>query len=114
MNQSTLAAVLNTTNHTIETIEFGIDRTTTIGFEKPVSTSKNNLEIITYFTHEILKNGYLAGGLVAPSYAYNYKFIEKYLKEVEIVFGKIAICLKNNKFPLEGKIKHSTFKRLTG
>jgi glutamate-1-semialdehyde 2,1-aminomutase len=75
---------------------------------------KNNLEIITYFTQEMLKKGYLAGGLVATSYAYNYKIIEKYLKEVEIVFGKIAICLKNNKFPLEGKIKHSTFKRLTG
>ncbi len=75
---------------------------------------KNNLEIITYFTQEMLKKGYLAGGLVATSYAYNNKIIEKYLREVEIVFGKIAICLKNKRFPLEGEIKHSTFKRLTG
>ena len=55
MNQSTLAAVLNTTNHTIETIEFGIDRTTTIGFEKPISTSKNNLEIIQLAYYQVGK-----------------------------------------------------------
>ena len=55
MNQSTLCAVLNTTNHTIETIEFGIDRTTTIGFEKPISCSKTNLEIIQLAYYQIGK-----------------------------------------------------------
>lgn len=55
MNQSTLSAVLNSTNHTIETIEFGIDRTTTIGFEKPVSTSKDNLEIIQLAYYQVGK-----------------------------------------------------------
>jgi ATP-dependent Zn protease len=55
MNQSTLSAVLNKTNHTIETIEFGIDRTTTIGFEKPISTSKNNLEIIQLAYYQVGK-----------------------------------------------------------
>ena len=55
MNQSTLAAVLNTTNHTIETIEFGIDRTTTVGFEKPISVSKANLEIIQLAYYQVGK-----------------------------------------------------------
>jgi ATP-dependent Zn protease len=55
MNQSTLLAVLNSTTHTIETIEFGIDRTTTIGFEKPVSTSKDNLEIIQLAYYQVGK-----------------------------------------------------------
>jgi ATP-dependent Zn protease len=55
MNQSTLSAVLNTTNHTIETIEFGIDRTTTIGFEKPISVSKENLEIIQLAYYQVGK-----------------------------------------------------------
>ena len=55
MNQSTLAAVLNTTNHTIETIEFGIDRTTTIGFEKPISASKESLEIIQLAYYQVGK-----------------------------------------------------------
>jgi ATP-dependent Zn protease len=55
MNQSTLAAVLNSTNHTIETIEFGIDRTTTIGFEKPISASKDSLEIIQLAYYQVGK-----------------------------------------------------------
>jgi ATP-dependent Zn protease len=35
MNQSTLHAILKNSQHTIETIEYGIDRITTIGLEKP-------------------------------------------------------------------------------
>ena len=74
----------------------------------------NNLEILTYFTQEMLKKGFLAGGQVATSFAYNNKIINRYLKEADHVFSKIKICLKNGKFPLKGEIKHSTFKRLTG
>jgi ATP-dependent Zn protease len=38
MNQSTLHAILKNSHHTIETIEYGIDRITTIGLEKPQKT----------------------------------------------------------------------------
>ena len=69
---------------------------------------------MTYFTQEMLKKGFLAGGQVATSYAYNQKIINKYLKTVDIVFGNIRKCLEADKFPLMGEIKHSTFKRLTG
>ena len=72
------------------------------------------MEILTYFTQEMLKKGFLAGAQVATSYAYNNKIIKKYLKSVDIVFRKIHNCLKNGKFPLKGKIKHNTFRRLTG
>ena len=41
---------------------------------------------MTYFTQEMLKKGFLAGGQVATSYAYNQKIINKYLKTVDIVF----------------------------
>ena len=75
---------------------------------------QNNQEIMTYFTQEMLKKGFLAGAQVATSYAYNEKIIKKYLKNVDIVFGKIHKCLETGKFPLKGQIKHSTFKRLTG
>ncbi len=75
---------------------------------------KNSQEILTYFTQEMLKKGFLAGAQVATSYAYNNLIINKYLKEVNIVFCKIRKCLENGKFPLKGEIKHSTFKRLTG
>ena len=74
----------------------------------------NNQEIMTFFTQEMLKKGFLAGPQVATSYAYNQKIITKYLKSVDFVFSKINKCLDTGKFPLKGEIKHSTFKRLTG
>jgi ATP-dependent Zn protease len=43
MNQSSLRAIMIESSHTIETIEHGIDRITTIGFETPPQRSKNTL-----------------------------------------------------------------------
>jgi ATP-dependent Zn protease len=40
MNQSTLRAILTQSNHTVETIEHGIDRITTSGIEQPIVDSK--------------------------------------------------------------------------
>ena len=77
-------------------------------------TYPNNSEILTYFTQEMLKKNFLAGSQVATTHAYNNSIINKYLKEVDKVFKKISFCLKRNKFPLKGKVKHSTFRRLTG
>ena len=74
----------------------------------------NNSEILTYFTQEMLEKNFLAGSQVATTHAYNNSIINKYLKEVDKVFKKISLCLKRNKFPLKGKVKHSTFRRLTG
>ena len=74
----------------------------------------NNSEILTYFTQEMLKKNFLAGSQVTTTHAYNNKIINRYLREVDKVFKKINLCLKRQKFPLKGKIKHSTFKRLTG
>jgi len=47
MNQSSLNAIVKQTHHTIETIEYGIDRITTIGFDKPFNTRKNQLSVST-------------------------------------------------------------------
>ena len=74
----------------------------------------NNSEILTFFTQEMLKRGFLAGSQIATSYAYNNNIINRYLKEVDYVFGKIKISLKKGKFILKGGVKHATFKRLTG
>ena len=74
----------------------------------------NNPEVLTYFTQEMLKKNFLAGSQVATTNAYNDKIIDRYLNEVDKVFKKINLSLKKNKFILKGKIKHSTFKRLTG
>jgi hypothetical protein len=75
---------------------------------------KNNLEISTFFTQEMLKKNFLAGNLVAVTEAYNSNIIRKYQRECFYVFSKISkILKKKNKFPLKGPIKHSTFRRLT-
>ena len=57
--------------------------------------------------------GFLAGGQVATSFAYNNKIINRYLKEADHVFSKIKICLKWE-ISLKGEIKHSTLKDLQG
>ena len=62
----------------------------------------------------MLKVGYLASNTLATTNAYNEKIINDYLKEVEKVFKKIKIQLDSNKLKLDGKIKHSTFQRITG
>lgn len=45
MNQSALYAILQGTKHTLETIEYGIDRLTTIGFATPIKKDKFVLDV---------------------------------------------------------------------
>jgi len=76
---------------------------------------KNNLEISTYFTQEMLKKKFLASNLVSISSAHSLEIMKKYKKACLITFKKIsAILALKKKFPLKGPVKHSTFKRLTG
>ena len=60
------------------------------------------------------KDKYLMSDLMYTLKDINHTEQNKYLNAVDEVFGKIRFCLNNNKFPLKGEIKHSTFKRLTG
>jgi len=101
--------IKNATKHKIDISVSGLDTILYLKFNY-----KNNAEIVTFFTQEMLKRGYLAGSQVATSSAYNKNIINKYLKEVDKVFAKIRFFLEKGKFPLKGEIKHSTFKRLTG
>ena len=69
--------------------------------------------ISTYFTQEMLKEGFLATNSIYLSYAHKTKLINLYLKSFEKVFKKIS---KNkneiNKNLLSSK-KTADFKRLT-
>ena len=93
----------------INIIISGIDSIPSFKFEHP-----DNLKLSTIFTQEMLKVGYLASNTLATTNAYNEKIINDYLKEVDKVFKKIKIQLDSNKLKLDGKIKHSTFQRITG
>ena len=77
---------------------------------------QNNLVIQTFFTQEMLKKGFLAKTGTAVTYAYTDNILDKYFNAVNEVFGKINTALNNNNIEelLEGPVKHSTFKRLTG
>jgi len=72
--------------------------------------------IQTFYTQEMLKKGFLAGGAVYATYAYNEKIINAYLDTADKIFERIAKFTKESASIvslLEGPIKHSGFKRLT-
>jgi glutamate-1-semialdehyde aminotransferase len=93
----------------INIIISGIDSIPSFKFDH-----SDNLKLSTFFIQEMLKLGYLANNSLATSYAYNDKIINNYLKQVDKVFKKIKNQLALNKLKLDGKVKHSTFQRITG
>ncbi len=99
----------NAKKNNLKIIITGLDSIPNLKFDYP-----NNLEITTFFTQEMLKKGFLAGSLVTTSYCYNDAIINKYLKNVDLVFKKIRQSLNKKHFDLKNQIKHSTFQRLTG
>jgi glutamate-1-semialdehyde 2,1-aminomutase len=87
---------------------------------KPLITMKfgysdTNQEIITLFTQEMLKRGYLASTSVYVSIAHSKEIVEDYLKHVDSVFNVIskAISDQNVQSLLECSVKVDGFKRLT-
>ncbi len=58
---------------------------------------KKNEKIYTYFTDQMLKEGYLASNSIYLSYYHKKKDIKKYLIAVNKVFKKISIIVKNKK-----------------
>jgi glutamate-1-semialdehyde 2,1-aminomutase len=74
----------------------------------------NNSEILTFFTQEMLKKGFLTGSQIFISFKHKKNIIDKYLKAANNIFYKIHIFINKKKFPLKGQIKHTTFRRLTG
>jgi len=76
---------------------------------------ENPLVYKTYFTQEMLKEGFLAGPSVYASFAHKDETIELYLEACERVFEKIAEAIKDKKSILEyldGPVCHAGFERL--
>jgi glutamate-1-semialdehyde 2,1-aminomutase len=93
----------------LKIIVSGINSIPNFKFDHP-----ENLKISTFFIQEMLKFGFLANTTLATTNAYNKKIIDNYLKHVDKVFKKINIKLLSNNLILDGKVKHSTFQRITG
>lgn len=68
-----------------------------IGGFKPLihfSFEENHAVNIAYFTQEMLKKGFLAGGGFYAMYAHTENDVKKYEKAFDEVFGKLAVLIK--------------------
>ena len=76
---------------------------------------KESQALHTLFTQEMLGRGYLASKSVYVSYSHNEQNVERYMEDVDEVFGtlKKAISQNNVSKLLKGSIAHAGFKRLT-
>lgn len=76
---------------------------------------ENALEIKTLYTQEMLKRGYFASTSEYVSYAHNENIVNKYMNDVDEVFGLIKNAIDKHKVRdlLEGPVAHSGFQRLT-
>ena len=87
----------------------GIDSLPTFSFK-----TSNSDEIITYFTQEMLNEGFLAHGQCYPMISHTDSLIKKYKTACSKVFKKIAKIIKednsNFKKHLKGRVKFAKFK----
>ncbi|MBH44234.1 MAG: aminotransferase class III [Gammaproteobacteria bacterium] len=75
---------------------------------------KDSDRLMTYYTQEMLKVGYLAGSQIVMSSSHTQSIINQYIKAADEVFKSISKYISSNKkVPLKGAVKHNTFKRLT-
>ncbi len=73
----------------------------------------NALELSTYFNQEMLRQGFLTTSRLATSFSHSEKIIENYINACFETFKKISQIIKSDiSVPLEGPIRHDTFKRL--
>ena len=86
---------------------------------KPLITMKFdygnlNASIITLFTQEMLKRGYLAASSIYISYSHKNQIVDEYLKNVDEVFHILSDSIRNEDVinKLETRIKEEGFKRL--
>jgi len=76
---------------------------------------KNQLELNTLFTQEMLKRGYLASNTIYVSYSHKEEHLNNYFNNVDEVFSiiKQGIEKSNIKSLLDGPVANPEFKRVT-
>ncbi len=88
-----------------------------IGGFKPLihfSFEKNHAVNISYFTQEMLKRGFLAGGGFYAMYAHRLEDVEQYAEAADAVFGQLAKLIQTGEVErhLEGEPVSSGFARV--
>ena len=74
---------------------------------------KNNNELYTFFTREMLNNKILASNSIYVSYAHKKKDVIKYLKVCDKVFFKMKKFILSKKKIKKSYVRFSGFARLT-
>lgn len=76
---------------------------------------EKSMAVKTLFTQEMLRRGFLASNVIYITYAHKEFHIERYLKNVDVVFKILrkAILENNVEDLLNGPVSHQGFKRLT-
>ena len=73
---------------------------------------KNQNELYTFFTQEMLSLGFLATNSMTLSYAHDKKTINNYLNKLEKTFKKIKILIESkSKIPLRNVPRQTNFTR---
>ena len=87
---------------------------------KPLITMRfeygdDNNAIVTLFTQEMLKRGYLAATSVYVSLAHTDTIVDEYLDHVDGVFDLLSGCIRSGTVSkrLETRIRSDSFRRLT-
>ena len=97
--------------HELEISVVGIPPLITFKFDDDADAQA----LMTLFTQEMLKRGFLASKSVYVSYSHTYELISSYLENVDEVFGivKRSIDMHTTEKLLDGHVAHEGFKRLT-
>jgi glutamate-1-semialdehyde aminotransferase len=96
--------------HHVDIVVSGIDPLSHFNF-----VATNNLALKTFFIQEMLKRGFLASNAFYASYAHSDEVIERYICEVDVVFGEIEKLISKGieiEKCLKGPVCHSGFERL--
>lgn len=75
---------------------------------------KDPLVVKTVFTQEMLSRGFLASTVIYLTLAHDCLIIKKYIRQADLVFGAIALAVKERRLRalLKGPVCHSGFRRL--
>ena len=96
--------------HALKMDVMGIPPLTTFVFDH-----EDGQALQTLFTQEMLSRGFLASKSVYASYSHTEEYVEKYLENVDEVFGIIKKAVEKDSVHglLKGPVAHEGFKRLT-
>jgi ATPase family associated with various cellular activities (AAA) len=110
MNESSIRAIANASLHTLETIEYGIDRITTINIDKPFSNKINNIK--KEFSFSTVRSAYYQAGKALLGTLLKYhppiRVVHLWYRENSVRYNQIlkTIQLEWLSYVFRGELEH--------